>query len=242
MSATNQKRNFENWVITIIITIIVLIILFADKIRNYTHESILHAVTFWLFLIVFLIIAILFIFRNRIFKIKEANKSTNNDSSLTYDNSRWVDVTKEQSPLLNNSHRIDTTEDLTLRCIKQFKPRWINRDGKFRLEGGENGNNANLAQHLRDNNIPHVETEIYLKNGGRADLMVDDQIVIECKPNLLHTDNYHSISGELRRVKRAGNYKVYALIYGNAKSYLLDDLKADIGDNNVVVLGKVNTD
>ena len=170
------------------------------------------------------------------------NKSTDNDSTLTYDNSRWVDVTKEQSPLLNTSSKIDTTEDLTLKCIKQFKPRWINRDGKPRLEGGENGNNANLAQHLRDNNIPHVETEIYLKNGGRADLMVDDQIVIECKPNLLHTDNYHSISGELRRVKRAGNYKVYALIYGNAKSYLLDDLKADIGDNNVVVLGKVNTD
>jgi hypothetical protein len=219
-----------------------LMIIFSDKEWNYTHESVSHAVIFWLFLIVFLTIALLFIFRNQIVKIKEAHKPTDNDSTLTYNNSRWVDVTKKESPLLNNSPRIDTTEDLTIKCIKQFKPRWINRDGKPRLEGGENGNNANLAQHLRDNNIPHVETEIYLKNGGRADLMVDDQIVIECKPNLLHTDNYHSISGELRRVKRAGNYKVYALIYGNAKSYLLDDLKADIGDNNVVVLGKVNTD
>ena len=242
MSATNQKRNFENWVITIIITIIVLIILFADKIRNYTHESILHAVIFWLFLIVFLIIAILFIFRNRIFKIKEANKSTGNDRALTYDNSRWVDVTKEQSPLLNNLPRIDTTENLTLRCIKQFKPRWINRDGKFRLEGGENGNNANLAQHLRNNNIPDVETEITLKNGSRADLMIDNQIIIECKPHLLSVEKMHSISGEIRRVKRIGNYKVFALIYGDAKSYLLNDLKADIGENNVIVLGKVNTD
>jgi hypothetical protein len=168
-------------------------------------------------------------------------KSTDNDSTLTYDNSRWIDVTKAESPLLNTSPQIDTTEDLTIKCIKQFKPRWINRDGKPRLEGGENGNNANLAQHLRDNNIPHVETEIYLKNGSRADLMINNQIIIECKPNLLRTDKLHSISGELRRVKRIGNYKVYALIYGDAKSYLLDDLKADIGENNVIVLGEVNT-
>jgi len=219
-----------------------LMIIFSDKLWNYTHESVSHAVIFWLFLIIFLTIALLFIFRNRIVKIKEAHKSTDNDSTLTYDNSRWVDVTKQQSPLLNTSSKIDTTEDLTLKCIKQFKPRWINRDGKPRLEGGENGNNANLAQHLRNNNIPDVETEITLKNGSRADLMIDNQIIIECKPHLKSVEKLHSLSGELRRVKRTGNYKVYALIYGDAKSYLLNDLKADIGENNVIILGEVSTD
>jgi hypothetical protein len=33
---------------------------------------------------------------------------------------------------------------------------------------------------------------------------------------------------------------VFALIYGDAKSYLLEELKADIGENNVIVLGEVN--
>jgi hypothetical protein len=60
---------------------------------------------------------------------------------------------------------------------------------------------------------------------------------------LLSVEKLHSLSGEIRRVKRIGNYnKLYALIYGDAKSYLLDDLKADIGENNVVVLGEVNHD
>ena len=173
---------------------------------------------------------------------KEANKLTDNSNTLTYDNSRWIDVTKEQSPLSNNSPKINTTEDLTIKCIKQFKPRWIERNGKFRLEGGENGNNANLAQYLRDNKILNVETEITLKNGSRADLMIDNQIIIECKPHLLSVEKMHSISGEIRRVKRISNYKVFALIYGDAKSYLLNDLKADIGENNVIVLGGVKTD
>lgn len=237
-----STRDFENCVITIIIMITGLMIVFSDKVWNYTHETILHAVIFWLFLIVYLIIVFLFIFRNRIFKKKEANKLTDNSNTLTYDNSRWIDVTKEQSPLSNNSPKINTTEDLTIKCIKQFKPRWIERNGKFRLEGGENGNNANLAQYLRDNKILNVETEITLKNGSRADLMIDNQIIIECKPHLLSVEKMHSISGEIRRVKRISNYKVFALIYGDAKSYLLNDLKADIGENNVIVLGGVKTD
>jgi hypothetical protein len=196
----------------------------------------------WLISLLLGILAIIYIVRYIIRKITHftTKRLNNNDSTLTYDNSQWVDVTKKQSPLFNTSPKIDTSEDLTLRCIKQFKPRWIERNGKFRLEGGENGNNANLAQQLRDYNIPDIETEITLKNGSRADLMIDNQIIIECKPHLLSVEKLHSISGEIRRVKRIGNYKVFALIYGDAKSYLLEELKADIGENNVIVLGEVN--
>ena len=184
--------------------------------------------------LILLIIAIIYVVRYFI-----NNRPAHNHNS--HDSNRWVSVTREYpAPTHALVPEMDRTEDSMLSCAKQFKPRWINRNGKLRLEGGENGNNANLAQHLRDNQIPNVETEITLQNGSRADLMINNQIIIECKPHLLSVEKLHSISGEIRRVKRIGSYKVYALIYGDAKSYLLNDLKADIRKNNVIVLGEGN--
>jgi hypothetical protein len=176
-------------------------------------------------------------------KIKKRN-IINNDSNLSYDatiyqqnNDNKEDIVyPKYEPQLSKSL---TNEDLVIAHVKQFKPRWMERDGRKRLEGNENGNNANLAQYLRECGISNVETEMPLINGIRIDLLINNKIAIECKPNLLHVDKLHSVASELRRIKRLGQYEVYALIYGDAKSYLLEDLKADIGENSVIVLGDI---
>ena len=130
-------------------------------------------------------------------------------------------------------------EESVISLIKQFKPMWVERNGKRRLEGGENGNNAFLAQYLRDKGISKVETEVTLKNRSRADLLINNQIVIECKPHLLSVEIMNSIASEIRRVKRLENYQPYALIYGDAKAELLEELQSEIGTNNAICLGEI---
>jgi hypothetical protein len=138
-----------------------------------------------------------------------------------------------------NNYQSDTSENSLISYIKQFSPRWTQRNGKHRLEGGENGNNANLAQHLRDCGISNVETEMTLNNGSRVDLLINGNIAIECKPHLLSVEKLHDVSGQIRRIKRLGQYEAYAVIFGNAKRNLLEDLKADIGDDIIILLGNI---
>jgi hypothetical protein len=194
---------------------------------EHTHDVL------WIILIIAFIAGIIYSLK----RISEDNIT--NHQNLSFQSTYAPQTDNNSAELANFKPRL---ENSTLTYIRQFKPRWIERDGKHRLEGKEEGNNANLAHFLSDNGIPNVYTEVSLKNGSRVDILIDDQIIIECKPHLLSVDNLHSISGELRRVKRIGNYKIYALIYGDAKSYLLNDLKADIGENNVIVLGEIKND
>jgi hypothetical protein len=235
MSKNDDDSSLSNFFGSILVVIAVVVIyLVGLKLWRYSHQSTLHSVIFWAIVSIILLILLFFFVIRRNYHFRRRYKRFH----MPPDRIHIIEAAKPMAlqPI------ISTTEDSMVSCAKQFKPRWINRNGKLRLEGGENGNNANLAQHLRDNQIPNVETEITLNNGSRADLMINNQIIIECKPHLLSVEKLHSISGEIRRVKRIGSYKVYALIYGDAKSYLLNDLKADIGENNVIVLGEVNTD
>jgi len=126
----------------------------------------------------------------------------------------------------------------TINCIKEFKPQWAERNGKKRLEGGENGNNAMLAQFLRDNGINNVETELGLINRGRSDLLINNEIAIECKPHLLTIDKLDSLSKKIKRVKRM-NFKTYAVIYGDAREDFLKELYEDIENSNVIILGSL---
>jgi hypothetical protein len=240
MNFKKEKGDVSEGIIILFLIIVVLFVLFGLGfwLWNYVHQSIWHAVIFWLCAAVIIAIALVIKFWDDIlfeieWRFRERNNVTGNQSEMWH-----YSNTVSASP-----YKESTLEDSILEHIRQFKPRWIERNGRHRLEGGENGNNANLAQYLRDNGISDVETEVTLKNGSRADILINKDIIIECKPHLLSVEKLHSLSGEIRRVKRIGNYnKLYALIYGDAKSYLLDDLKADIGENNVVVLGEVNHD
>jgi hypothetical protein len=56
----------------------------------------------------------------------------------SHDSNRWVSVIREYpAPTHALAPEIDGTEDSMLSCAKQSKPRWINRNGNLRLEGGE---------------------------------------------------------------------------------------------------------
>lgn len=127
---------------------------------------------------------------------------------------------------------------LTISYIKQFKPSWRSKNGKLVLEGGENGNNANLAVYLRNNGL-EVETEEILPNGSRTDLIINDQIVIECKPQLINTDTLHKLVGEVKRARKISKYDALALIYGDARKDLHGELCDEIGEDNVIVLGNL---
>ena len=122
--------------------------------------------------------------------------------------------------------------------MRQFKPSWRNRNGSLQLEGGEVGNNAMLAQYLRDNGIAEVETEVILHNGSRADIVINNQIILECKKNLGSTAELHNLSGEIKRIININQYKVYALIYGYTRTDLLYELTVNVGANNVIALGQ----
>ncbi|MBM3254457.1 MAG: hypothetical protein FJZ16_09410 [Candidatus Omnitrophica bacterium] len=132
---------------------------------------------------------------------------------------------------------LDSFEKRVISLVREFKPAWRNKWGKLVLEGGENGNNANLAQYLRDNGINQVETEETLRNGSRVDIIINDQIILECKPKLYSTEKLHNLQGEVKRLQRMG-YVVYSVIYGDARTDLLRELGQEIGENNVIVLGR----
>jgi len=142
-----------------------------------------------------------------------------------------------------NSHKssqenIDSDEDLIINLVRQFKPSWRNRNGNIQLEGGEIGNNAMLAQYLRDNSVDEVETEVVLRNGSRVDIVINNQIILECKKNLGSTAELHNLSGEIKRIKNISQHRVYAVIYGYTRTDLLYELTVNIGANNVIALGQ----
>jgi hypothetical protein len=68
-------------------------------------------------------------------------------------------------------------EEKAIFYIKQFKPNWREKNGKMFLEGGENGNNANLVIYLRNNGIP-AEIEETLPSGRRVDIIIDNQLIM----------------------------------------------------------------
>jgi hypothetical protein len=117
--------------------------------------------------------------------------------------------------------------------VGQFKPPWR----KGRLEGGENGANAQLARYLRKRGLK-VETEETLPNGSRADLIINDEIILECKPHLKSKEKLYSLVGEINSVRQEG-YEIYAVIYGDARTDLDRKLSNEIGENNAIVLGNL---
>lgn len=133
-----------------------------------------------------------------------------------------------------------TNEPQLSTLIRQFRPSWVNREGRPFLEGGENGNNANLAGYLRKNGMMDVETEKILPNRSRVDILVNKNTVLECKPTLLSTDTLHKLQGEMNRARKSGD-TTYGVIYGDARDELLDELREAIGQGNVIVLGNIKS-
>jgi len=121
----------------------------------------------------------------------------------------------------------------------QFKPMLVERNGKRKLQEGEQVNNALLALHLKGRGISKVDREVRLKNRSRADSFINGQIIIECKQHLLSVKMMNEVSSQIRRIKRLNSYKAYALIYGDAKRELLKELENEIGEGNAIVLGEV---
>jgi hypothetical protein len=133
---------------------------------------------------------------------------------------------------------IKSTDLRVLDSIKQFRPSWRRKHGRRHLEGGEVGNNGRLARFLRNKGFK-VETEEKLSGQSRTDLLVNEEIAIECKKTLLSKDILDNLVDELQRIKELGHYKVHAVIYGHAKKELLDKLVVEIGKENITVLGNV---
>ena len=117
-----------------------------------------------------------------------------------------------------------TLKEKTLNYVKHFKPSWINKDGRWVLEGGETHNNANLAALLRSNNL-RVEYNDYLPNKRESiDVVANQMIAFECKPTLTTTTTFRDLVGEINRDRRLTKYEVFALIYGDARADLYNDL------------------
>ena len=162
---------------------------------------------------------------------KEFKRATNSEEE-TFKNSSPF---SEQGNSANNE---PTLVETIVKYIKQFHPNWQQKNGKTILEGGENGNNANLAVHLRKYGLT-VETEGILKNRSRADLVINGEVVLECKPQLKSTDTLHTLAGEVKRARKLLSYKVLALIYGDARNDLYKELCDEIGESNVILLGEL---
>ena len=107
------------------------------------------------------------------------------------------------------------------------------------LEGGETHNNANLAAYLRSNNLK-VEYNGYLPDKRESiDVVANNMIAFECKQTLTTTSTLRDLVGEINRDRRLTKYEVFALIYGDARKDLHDDLCEQIGEESVIVLGNV---
>lgn len=154
---------------------------------------------------------------------------------------QYIDLTLKDlhDRLRGNTNMPKTNEETAINHIRRFKPRWRYKDGKRKLEGGENGNNANLAQYLRRHLGCKVETEETLINGSRVDLIIGGEIILECKPHLKSMDMLNSLVTEVKRVKQLGRYKAYAVIYGDARRELHRELANDIGETSIILLGKL---
>lgn len=230
-----QEKGFGFAEVFIVLIVLFVLVALGIGLWSYIHKSVLREVIFWLILasplVIWLLIKYWFDISYELKRIFKKRKEP--IGNYTYDTKNYTQISntiiKPQVSL----------EDSVISLVKQFKPMWNERNGKRRLEGGENGNNAFLAQYLRDKGISKVETELTLKNRSRADLLIDNQIVIECKKHLLSIQIMNSVSSEVKRIKRLENYKAYALIYGDAKADLLEELKSEIGTNNVICLGKI---
>jgi hypothetical protein len=160
----------------------------------------------------------------------QASDSTQRNSQqfLTYDDTTY-----------GRNKNEPTLQEKTLNYVKQFKPSWINEDGKWVLEGGETHNNANLVAHLRNHNL-EVKYNNYLPNKRESiDVVANQAIAFECKPTLTTTTTFRDLVGEIHRDRRLTRYEVFALIYGDARADLYNELCEQIGKESVIVLGNV---
>jgi len=107
--------------------------------------------------------------------------------------------------------------------IKTFQPRWDLKGRKLLL--GENGTNAELAEHLKELGW-NARKEVTLPNKKRADLLVNDEYIIEAKPDLGWTDSYHigDLTGKLVAYEDFPEYSVIVVIYGDARKDQLEVL------------------
>ena len=132
---------------------------------------------------------------------------------------------------------IKSTDNL-VDTLSKFQPQWVGKGKGMQLKYDELTNNTLLARYLREQGY-EVHTSVYFPSCRIIDLLVNKEAAVECKQNLLSTSVYYSLSSELRRLKDSG-FKLYALIYGDARIDFLKDLEKEFGAGNVIVLGDIH--
>jgi hypothetical protein len=222
-------------VLVILVSFFLVIGSITLSITDFRNNNITEFVWYLVLTTILVIILVWAIFR-LVLNIKSVGENKRIGLSATnYDETDYIIF--PQNETLSPEYQL-TIEEKIIQYIKQFQPSWRNKNGKKILEGGENGNNANLASFLRDKGI-QAETEEILRNGSRVDILINKNVVVECKPQLLSTDTMHKLSGEVKRTKKISNYRVLALIYGDARKILYEELCEDINRNDVIVLGQM---
>jgi len=89
------------------------------------------------------------------------------------------------------------------------------------------------------NGTSNVETEETLAKGLRVDIVINNEVVLECKQDLKNSKTLKALYGEIQRIKRLKRYTVYAVIYGDARRNLYEELCEEVGEYNVILLGKL---
>lgn len=132
--------------------------------------------------------------------------------------------------LLKQSLEVPQETNALLRTIQNFQP-----TSKYEKE-----NTESLASYLRKEGYGQIEIEAPLPIGNkRADLLIEEEYLIEAKINFLDLGHLASIKEKLDPYRTLKGCKVIIVIYGNAREDLVERLRIESQLDHIIILGNI---